>query len=163
MVYCPTLDNFLTFLNKYLWSPHLLYSGIGCCLGAIWDSCFLWAGAGSWSYPLRGHRVPVAPAGSRAAGRWQEQPEHWESSPPWWLDETRLGIIPRPGLVAGELGTGWLLMQMVVMSRWHLLFAPCSFTCVPFPAQWHTPLKLQLCVTKSRDSGMISSSCHEMI
>lgn len=64
-----------------------------------------------------GTECPVAPARSREAGRWQEQPEHSESGPTWRLDETRLGIIPRPGLVAGELGIGGLLIQIVVMSR----------------------------------------------
>lgn len=51
-------------------------------------------------------RDPVAPARSRAAGKCQEQPEPWASGPPWRLDETMLGISPRSGLLAEELGTG---------------------------------------------------------
>lgn len=49
---------------------------------------------------------PHCPSQEQAAGRWQEQPEAWAPGLPWSLDEARLGISPRSGLVAGELGTG---------------------------------------------------------
>lgn len=47
---------------------------------------------------------PHCPSQKQAAGRWQEQPEPWAPGLPWRLDEARLGVSPRSGLVAGELG-----------------------------------------------------------